>query len=136
MSYLLMCAVVLALLVTGFNRVYCIHGINQVYLGLYKGIFDEAVVLVDEKGDYLAEPLFYIPRIQHLLKDYYAENLPPYCRKYDISFLAAYKGVRVGSQIKYADTIKTGFSAYINDVEKRNKTAVFHIERSSLYERP
>ena len=135
MSYLLICGVVLVLLVTGFNRVYCIHGINQVYLGLYKGMFDEAVVVADESGNYLPSPLFYLPRIERLLKDYYAFNLPPYCRDYAYEITGTLVGKVVGGRFKYADTVSTSFTAYINDVETRVKKAVFTIERSPIYER-
>ena len=134
MAHFLMCAVALVLLVTGFNRVYCIHGINQVYLGLYKGMFDEAVAVVDESGKYLHKPLFYLPRIQKLLQQYYSDCLTPYCRSYEYEVYGLLGGMRVGGSVKYADTVVTTFSASISDLETRSKKAVFAVERSPYYE--
>lgn len=135
MVHFLIAAVALVLLFTGFNRVYCIHGLNQVYLGLYKGMFDEAVVVADESGEYLPMPVFYLPRIEALLKEYYAETLPPYCRSYSYEVKGTLNGMPMGGRFKYADTITTTFSATISDLETRTKKAVFAVERSPLYER-
>ena len=134
MAHFLIGAIALVFLVTGFGRVYCIHGINQVYLGLYKGMFDAAVTLADDAGAYLSEPLFYIPRIQKLLQAYYRDCLTPYCRSYEYEVYGVLGGKRVGGSIKYADTVVTTFTATISDLETRTKKAVFAVERSPYYE--
>ena len=133
MTYFLLASLALVLVVTGFNRVYCIHGINQVYLGLYKGIFDEAVVTVDSQGMYLEKPKFYVLRIRYLLDDYFKTNLAPYCRSFSYTITGLYNGTW-GPLFPYVDAVDLRFEAKINDLETRSKRAVFTIERSPYYD--
>ncbi len=134
MPYILLSAVALVFLVTGFNRVYCIHGIDQVYLGLYKGMFDEAVVVVNGSGGYLSKPMFYLPRLESMLQEYYETSLPAYCRTYTFTVKGTTNGAQTILSRVYCDTVTTTFSAVINDFQTRTKKAVFTIERSPLYE--
>ena len=134
MVHLLMAAVALVVMVVGFNRVYCIHGINQAYLGLYKGLFDKAVVVSSSSGAYMAKPKFYFAKVKSLLEEYYETNLTPYCRSYTYTILGKGAGGTYTSFIAYADSIHTTFTVKINDMETRTKEAVFSIERSDLYE--
>ncbi len=133
MVHMVLCALALVLVLTGFNRVYCIHGINQAYVGLYKGVFEEAVVTVNTSGQYLSKPMFYVPKARRLLASYYQTNLSAYCRSYTYTVLGKNQG-RIGYLSTYCDTIVTSFTAKISDVESKTKEAVFTIERSDFYE--
>ncbi|MBQ7249980.1 MAG: hypothetical protein IJS37_01340 [Bacilli bacterium] len=127
MAYLLLSAVTLVLVLTGFNKVYCIHGIDQVYLGLYKGLFDETVAVVDENGDYLPKPKFYVPKIRFLVNDYLKVNLTPYCRSYTHTVT-----VSGTDSTDYGDRVVVAFTAKINDIDRKRKVAIFSIERGDL----
>ena len=129
MVYLLLSAVTLVLCVTGFIKVYCLHGIDQVYLGLYKGLFDEAVVVVDSKGEYLTKPKFYLLRVRTLLEEYFEVNLSPYCRYYTYTVTAEANAIGLSL---YSDYVHVAFTATINDIDSKHKEAVLTIERGDL----
>ena len=133
MTYFLLASLALVLVITGFNRVYCIHGINQAYLGLYKGLFDEAVVTVDNQGNYLERPKFYVLRVRYLLDGYFKTNLAPYCRSYSYTVLGLQNGTW-SPLLPYVDAVDLTFTAKINDLQTRSKRAVFTIERSPYYD--
>ena len=127
MVYFLLSALTLALVVTGFNRVYCYHGIDQAYLGLYKGLFEEAVVVMDGNGAYLPKPQFYLLRLRYLLEDYFEVNLTPYCRSYTYDVVGDKGRISL-----YANSVTVTFLAKINDLDSKRKEAVFSIERGDL----
>lgn len=125
MVYLLFSCVVLCLVTVAWHDAYCLTGIESVYLGLYKGVLEEAVVLAKRRPGDIKQPTFYLPRLRSVLSVYFNENLTPYCREYTFSA----RGVTSGTD--YSTQVTITFYARISDVREKTKTAYFRIERSS-----
>ena len=129
MEYLFLSALVLLTLCTGFHSAYCRHGIEACYLGLYKGIVEEAVVVASERdGDYRPSPKIYLPRLGSLCRDYFQQNLTPYCRSYTFALIPRDTNVYPAL---YTSKVTIVFTAKISDLESVEKTAQFSIWRTN-----
>ena len=129
-------ALLLVFALFSFQNVYCVGGVQRAYLGLYKGIAEEAVVVAATEGEYAAKPLFYLPRLRENLRLYFQVNLKPYCLAYSYSCqstlsspLFPAEGPGLG-EIPYANEIVISFSAKITDWKTVDKEAYFRIERT------
>ena len=130
MMNLLCAGMTMVLVVLGFHNSYCISGVHSAYLGLYKGIVEECVIVADADGNYLDAPQFHVPRLRNLLKDYYATNLAPYCRSY--TFDITKRDPASNLFPTYASRhIELSFRAVINDLHTIEKKASFQIWRTS-----
>ena len=130
MMHLLCAGMTLVLVLLGFHNAYCISGVHSAYLGLYKGVVEEAVVVVNDSGQYLGSPQFHIPYLRKLLSDDYAVNLAPYCRNYTYDVLR-YDGPGGELTIETSRHIELRFTAIINDFHTINKSARFQLWRTN-----
>lgn len=123
MVHMVLAGLAMVFLVTGFHYVYCFSGVQRAYLGLYKGIVEEAVVVADERGNYLSRPLIYMPRLEALLEDYLDTELRPYCRSYE--YAVKQKGSAIHA--KAVNKVVITLNAVIDDVHRFEKSAIFAI---------
>lgn len=131
MSHLFVSVFVLVFTLLGFNRLYCLNGVNAAYLGLYKGLIEDCVVLASNSGGYLSAPLIYAPKLMNDLEDYYETNLAPYVKDY--VFTCVSLDGRVGRAGKdYWSSAKITFEAEIDDLLTVKKVAIFQIERTDV----
>ena len=114
----------LAISVHAFLGCHCLLGVNTVYLGLYKGMFEKAVVVATPTGDYEPYPYFDMGELNEEVGDYFALNLPKYTTSYDYE-LAALRFAGEGKPTK----VRLVLSAWVLSERKIEKTAVFAIER-------
>ena len=130
MMHLLCAGMTMVLVVLGFHNAYCISGVHSAYLGLYKGIVEEAVIVTDKHGEYFNAPQFYLPYLKDLLTVYYRVNLAPYCREYrfDVTRLDPIMGELTSKTSRH---VELTFDATINDLHTIKKTAHFQIWRTS-----
>ncbi|MCR5348158.1 MAG: hypothetical protein K6E59_00920 [Bacilli bacterium] len=128
MICLLLAGMAMALVTVGFQYSYSLSGVHAVYLGLYKGLVEEAVVVAGTDGEY-ASPRFYLPRLNQLCKDYLDTGLTPYCRSYEMSVLGYSKGRYVPS-VAYSTRVQISFTATFSLERSLTKTAYFRMERS------
>ena len=127
MAELLFSAIALTLSCLGFHNAYCLSSIGKAYLGIYKGLLDESVVVVLNGGEY-TKPQFYLPRVNKLLGEYFAVTLAPYCESY--SYYVANGDAFAFPWIQYADSIVLFLSAKVSEFKTVSRTAQFHIQRS------
>lgn len=129
MVYMFLSALALLCLCTGFHYSYCRHGIEECYLGLYKGVVEEAVVVAGMNGSYASIPQFYLPRLRYLLGEYFEMALKPYCREY--STFARTKEDTFGDRV-YGSGVIITFTAKIDYLTNITRTAHFSIRRTEL----
>ena len=114
----------LAISVHTFLSCHCLLGINTVYLGLYKGMFEKAVIVATEKGEYEAYPYFDMGLMDKEVKTYLAGNLPKYTSSYDYELLALrYAGEGKPTKVRLV------LDAWVLGERKVQKKAVFALER-------
>ena len=105
---------------------YASFGTQQAYLGLYKGILERHVVVLDASGSYLAKPYFDLDGLRQSLHVYFLNNLAPYCREYDYA-------VRVSADYgpEYPTAIEIDLHTSYAHLWNRSYSAYFSIERTN-----
>lgn len=129
MVYMFLSALALLCLCSGFHYSYCRHGIEECYLGLYKGVVEEAVVVAGMNGTYASIPQFYLPRLRYLLGEYFEAGLKPYCREY--STIVRAKEDAFTDRV-YGSGVVITFTAKIDYLTNITRTARFSIRRTEL----
>ena len=129
MTYLFLSAVAMCMCVISFDYAYRLPNIESAYLGLYKGIVEEAVVPISSTGDYLMKPYFYLPKLHSAVGDYLEKNLSQYARY-------TYRVFRDPQDLTYAPTgyankVRITFTARLNDLRSVEKSAGFAIWRTN-----
>ena len=126
MAYLFLSAVAMSMLLVGFEYSYCLPGIENAYLGLYKGIMERCVLLLSPEGYEYSTPRFSLNEVRKELDPYFRVHLKPYCREYSFK-VASLEQPTIGDLTM---AIKVSFSARINDLSTINKEATFRIWRT------
>ena len=129
MMHLMLAGLAMLLATVSFHYAHCLSGINNAYLGLYKGVVEEAVVVADEDGEYRRMPVFYLPRLRTLLTEYFSVNLTPYCRRYVVT-VTGQLGEHFHSYVSYTAHVIIDLEAKIDDIHTLRKIAQFDIVRS------
>ena len=128
MMHFLLSGLVMVLVTVGFNYAYGLSGVQNIYLGLYKGVVEEAVVVADTDGTYMV-PKFHLPRLRSEVERYFAVGLPNYCQSYEVTCYGYSKG-RYVTSITYSSKIRIVLDVTFSLERHRTKTAYFSIERS------
>ena len=126
MVYVFLSSIVLVLVCTSFHYLYCRNGIEEAYLGLFKGLIEEAVIVAGANGGYQTTPMIYLPRLNSLCNAYFNENLSPYCRNYNYSILCRDRICRAD----VAHAIRITITAKIDDIHVVKRNADFTIRRT------
>ena len=129
MTHMFLAGMTMLLVLIGFNQAYCISGIHTAYLGLYKGIVEESVVVANSGGNLYASPFIHIERLNALLETYYQVNLSPYCRSYRYT-AKAFDGAKETSAT-LTKTVRLTFVATISQAQHISKEAIFSVIRSN-----
>ena len=133
MTHLFLSGIALLLTLVGFHRVYCLNGVESAYLGLYKGLLEECVVVADRNGNYYGAPYFFLPKLEDRLEQYYRVNLAPYCREYE--FVLRSLDPRAGAEgDDFARAVEIVFYVEIDDIIQKTRKAQFFIERTDNHE--
>lgn len=127
MVYLFLSSLALVLVTTSFHYMYCLNGIEEAYLGLYKGVVEKAVVVSSTSGAYLSSPTFHLATLRKVLDEYLLVNLSPYCRSFDC--VVASRLPRPTNDTSTKVVIQITIS--IDDIHDIEKTAHFSIWRTS-----
>ena len=131
MTHLLLAASILVMSVYSFTFCYCHNGVTHAYLGLYKGLVEKSVIEVDTAGEYLSRPVFYLPLLRDLYRDYLEVNLMPYCKGYSYSTKSG-DGLMSLFNVNYANSVVMSFRATLLSGQEMSKTATFAIGRGNL----
>lgn len=132
MIYLFLGGLAMCLVTVCFNYGYELSGIHTAYLGLYKGLLEEAVVVAESSGDPYAIPRFYLPRVNLLTTEYLDNALLPYCKGYSLACRGYSKGKYLSSAT-YCTKVWISFLAETRIGKSVYKEAYFHIERSETW---
>ena len=114
----------LAISVHGFLCCHCLLGVNTVYLGLYKGMFEKAVVVASSTGEYEPYPYFDMGELRREVEEYFALNLPKYTTSYGYEL----SPLRFASSNK-PTKVSLVLNAWVLNERKIQKKAVFALER-------
>ena len=126
MVHLFLAGIAMVFLLNGFHFMYCFSGVERAYLGLYKGIVEEATVVAHTNGGFLVMPKIHLPRLRQLLDEYLLVELEPYCRSYSY----AVDPVGTSASSETAAKIVITIAARIDDLHDFHKTAHFKIEEA------
>lgn len=126
MMHMIVAGIAMVFLINGFHFVYCFSGVQRAYLGLYKGIVEEATMVVNTSGGYLATPMIHIARLNTLLEDYFHTELDAYCRSYEYRVSVPGTHLHVLSSRKVVITL----DVTLDDLHQFHKTAHFMVEEA------
>ena len=129
MTHMFLAGMTMLLVLIGFNQAYCISGIHSAYLGLYKGIVEESVIVANSGGNLYTSPFIHVERLNALLETYYQVNLSPYCRSYRYT-AKAFDGTKETSAT-LTKTVRLTFVATISQAQQISKEAIFSVIRSN-----
>ena len=121
-------ALIVAFSLSCFFEIDAISGVNKVFLGLYKGIFEDAVYVYDQNGKTANVPYFKMDDLRQRLDEYFAISLPRYVQEYDYSLTALQ--MTLVSFWPQPIKVKLDLRCVISWKRTIEKTAVFAIERS------
>ncbi len=75
MQNIIFVSMVFTFAMTSFLRTYNLSTFRKAYLGLYKGLADNSVIIVSDTGTNLEKPLFYLPLFDKNVSDYLETEL-------------------------------------------------------------
>ena len=128
MMHMILAGIAMVFLLNGFHYLYCFSGVNRAYLGLYKGIVEEATMVAGSAGGYLSKPVIHIGRLETLLERYFTVELKPYCRRYDYAVTVPDYSYVPATASRVVITI----DVTIDDLHQLRKEARFKIQEASL----
>ena len=121
----LLISVILFFSVLFFNAAYAVYGTQSAYLGLYKGIVENNVMVVAEHSDsYAPTPFFDMDGLRRDLDEYFALNLKYCARSY--SFEVKGKARRYAGLI---DAVRINLDVQMTLTLSQSYTAVFALEK-------
>lgn len=122
MGNMICSALMLIFLVSSFRFSYVTMGVNRVFLGLFGGAAESAVVVYKASAE-LDVPHFYVPYFKAAVNTYLADNLTRYAPNYDTSFYFRYKrvsGVRLAIEASVTLIVQDYFINFV-------QTATFRV---------
>lgn len=129
MMHLFLSAVALCMTIVCFDYAYRLPNIETAYLGLYKGLVEKAVVVVDSHGDYLERPYFHLSLLSKAVDAHLKTNLAQYCPDY------RYEVIRHPDDSEYAPSgyaniVRIAFECDLNPIKHIRKNVSFTIWRT------
>ena len=129
MIHLFLSSVAMCMAIVCFDYAYRLPNIETAYLGLYKGLVEKAVVVVDAHGDYLERPYFHLSLLNKAVGEHLRTNLLQYCPEYRYE-VVRHPDDNAYAPDGYANIVRIAFECDLNPIKHIRKSASFTLWRT------